>query len=169
MLKFSLCLSLLAAVAAQLSPCADILSTQYPTLNLLLNDRGITLPTNDYTIFAPVEAAFTQPVLDLYASLSPPGQTALLEGHILGTAVSDTAAFQLSDPRVLTQGGTPIFVTNDGTLFINSANVVQPEQCLEGWIHGIDSVISFKFTLRCFFHLLTTLLPPRAMQDSQPS
>lgn len=122
-------------------------NSNFSTLVGLLDGQGL-VPTlagttsSPFTVFAPLNSAFTQPVLDLYGTLDSMQKTSLLTYHVvapanvLSTAIPTTAITTL-------QGGT---FTVAGTVITDAiaaqTNIVLTDvQCSNGVIHAVDRVL----------------------------
>lgn len=121
----------------------------FSTLASLLDAQGLlpTLSTTSgtptpFTVFAPLNSAFTQPVLDLYGTLTDAQKTGLLTYHVVGEANVLSTGIPTSAITTL-QGGT---FTVAGTVITDAINaqtniVLTDVQCSNGVIHAIDGVI----------------------------
>ena len=121
----------------------------FSTLASLLDAQGLlpTLSTTSgtptpFTVFAPLNSAFTQPVLDLYGTLTDAQKTGLLTYHVVGEANVLSTGIPTSAITTL-QGGT---FTVAGTVITDAINaqtniVLTDVQCSNGVIHVIDRVI----------------------------
>ena len=121
----------------------------FSTLASFLDAQGLlpTLSTTSgtptpFTVFAPLNSAFTQQVVDLYGTLTDTQKTDLLTYHVVGEANVLSAGIPTSAITTL-QGGT---FTVTGTVITDAINaetniVLTDVQCSNGVIHAIDRVI----------------------------
>lgn len=121
----------------------------FSTLAGLLDAQGLlpTLSTTSgtptpFTVFAPLNSAFTQPVIDLYGTLTDAQKTGLLTYHVVGEANVLSTGIPTTAINTL-QGGT---FTVAGTVITDAINaqtniVLTDVQCSNGVIHAIDRVI----------------------------
>lgn len=124
-------------------------NSNFSTLAGLLDGQGLipTLSTasgspTPFTVFAPLNSAFTQPVLDLYGTLTDAQKTGLLTYHVVGGANVLSTGIPTTAITTL-QGGT---FTVAGTVITDAINaqtniVLTDVQCSNGVIHAIDRVI----------------------------
>lgn len=119
----------------------------FTTLVSLLDAQGL-LPTlsgtmsSPFTVFAPLNSAFTTPVLDLYGSLSETQKTDLLLYHVVAPANVLSSGIP-AGPITTLQGGS---FTVTGTVITDAidaqTNIVLTDvQCANGVIHVLDGVI----------------------------
>jgi uncharacterized surface protein with fasciclin (FAS1) repeats len=121
----------------------------FSTLVSLLDGQGL-VPTlsltngspTPFTVFAPLNSAFTQPVLDLYGTLSDTQKTDLLTYHVVGGANVLSTGIPTTAITTL-QGGT---FTVAGTVITDAINaqtniVLTDVQCSNGVIHAVDNVL----------------------------
>ncbi|KAK5698631.1 hypothetical protein LTR97_006278 [Elasticomyces elasticus] len=96
---------------------------------------------SDITIFAPSNSAF-QAIGSAAANLTAEQATAILTYHVINGTIAYSSS--LSNASIPTLGGGNVTVTIDnGTVFINSARVVNPDILFAGGvIHIIDSVLN---------------------------
>lgn len=124
-------------------------NSNFSTLVGLLDGQGLvpTLSTTSgtptpFTVFAPLNSAFTQPVIDLYGTLTDAQKTGLLTYHVVGEANVLSTGIPTTAINTL-QGGT---FTVAGTVITDAINaqtniVLTDVQCSNGVIHAIDRVI----------------------------
>jgi uncharacterized surface protein with fasciclin (FAS1) repeats len=119
----------------------------FTTLVSLLDAQGL-LPTlsgtmsSPFTVFAPLNSAFTTPVLDLYGSLTETQKTDLLLYHVVAPANVLSSGIP-TGPITTLQGGS---FTVTGTVITDAidaqTNIVLTDvQCANGVIHAVDRVI----------------------------
>ncbi|WP_438965312.1 fasciclin domain-containing protein [Flavobacterium sp.] len=127
-----------AAANGNFSTLAGLLDAQglLPTLS---STSGTPTP---FTVFAPLNSAFTQPVIDLYGTLTDAQKTGLLTYHVVGEANVLSTGIPTTAINTL-QGGT---FTVAGTVITDAINaqtniVLTDVQCSNGVIHAIDRVI----------------------------
>jgi uncharacterized surface protein with fasciclin (FAS1) repeats len=119
----------------------------FTTLVSLLDAQGL-LPTlsgtmsSPFTVFAPLNSAFTTPVLDLYGSLTETQKTDLLLYHVVAPANVLSSGIP-TGPITTLQGGS---FTVTGTVITDAidaqTNIVLTDvQCANGVIHALDRVI----------------------------
>ena len=111
-----------------------------PTLQQT-NTQASTLAP--FTVFAPVNSAFSQPVLDLYGSLSSDAKSQVLTYHVVsGVNVRSNAIPSGNIATVQGQGftitGTSI---NDAGSTVNKNIILTDVQCSNGVVHAIDGVL----------------------------
>ena len=111
-----------------------------PTLQQT-NTQASTLAP--FTVFAPVNSAFSQPVLDLYGGLSSELKTEVLTYHVVsGANVRSNAIPSGNIPTVQGEGftitGTAI---NDAGTTVNKNIILTDVQCSNGVVHAIDGVL----------------------------
>jgi uncharacterized surface protein with fasciclin (FAS1) repeats len=124
-------------------------NSSFSTLVGLLDGQGL-VPTlslttgtpTPFTVFAPLNTAFTQPVLDLYGTLSTTQKTELLTYHVVGEANVLSTGIPTT-PITTLQGGT---FTVAGTVITDAiaaqTNIVLTDvQCSNGVIHAVDRVL----------------------------
>lgn len=122
-------------------------NSNFTTLVSLLDAQGL-VPTlsgttsSPFTVFAPLNSAFTQPVLDLYGTLTSAQKTALLTYHVVGGANVLSTGIPTT-PITTLQGDT---FSIAGTVITDAINaqtniVLTDVQCSNGIIHAIDRVI----------------------------
>ncbi|CAM3507488.1 fasciclin domain-containing protein [Flavobacterium gelidilacus] len=122
-------------------------NSNFTTLVSLLDAQGL-VPTlsgttsSPFTVFAPLNSAFTQPVLDLYGTLTSAQKTALLTYHVVGGANVLSTGIPTT-PITTLQGDT---FSIAGTVITDAINaqtniVLTDVQCSNGIIHAIDGVI----------------------------
>lgn len=125
----------------------------FSTLTSLLAQQGLVpalQQTNTqqntlapFTVFAPVNTAFSQPVLDLYGSLSSDLKTQVLTYHVVsGLNVRSNA---IPSGNIETLQGQSFSITgtsiNDAGTDVNKNIVLTDVQCSNGVVHAIDGVI----------------------------
>ena len=111
-----------------------------PTLQQTNAQTGTLAP---FTVFAPVNTAFSQPVLDLYGSLNSDAKSQVLTYHVVsGLNVRANAIPSGNIPTVQGQGftitGTAI---NDAGSTTNKNIIITDVQCSNGVVHAIDGVL----------------------------
>lgn len=124
-------------------------NSNFTVLVGLLDDQGL-VPTlslttgtpTPFTVFAPLNTAFTQPVLDLYGTLTPTQKTELLTYHVVGEANVLSTGIPTT-PITTLQGGT---FTVAGTVITDAiaaqTNIVLTDvQCSNGVIHAVNRVL----------------------------
>lgn len=125
-----------------------IANPNFSTLTSLLVAQGL-VPTlsgttsSPFTVFAPVNSAFSQPVLDLYGSLSSDAKSQVLTYHVVsGANVRSNAIPSGNIATVQGQGftitGTAI---NDAGSDVNKNIILTDVQCSNGVVHAIDGVL----------------------------
>jgi hypothetical protein len=95
----------------------------------------------DLTIFAPSNSAF-QNIASAAANLTTEQATQILEYHVINGTIAYSSS--LRNTSIPTLGGGNVTVTiENGTVFINSARVVNPDILYAGGvIHVIDAVLN---------------------------
>lgn len=111
-----------------------------PTLQQTNSQPSTLAP---FTVFAPVNTAFSQPVLDLYGGLSSELKTEVLTYHVVsGANVRSNAIPSGNIPTVQGEGftitGTAI---NDAGSTVNKNIILTDVQCSNGVVHAIDGVL----------------------------
>ncbi|TKA74473.1 hypothetical protein B0A55_05248 [Friedmanniomyces simplex] len=96
---------------------------------------------SDITIFAPSNSAF-QNIASAVGNLTATQAAAILEYHVINGTIAYSSS--LTNTTIKTLGGGNVTVTIvNGTVFINSARVVNPDILMSGGvIHIIDSVLN---------------------------
>jgi uncharacterized surface protein with fasciclin (FAS1) repeats len=124
-----------------------VANPNFTTLVSLLDAQSL-VPTlsgtmsSPFTVFAPLNSAFTTPVLDLYGSLSETQKTDLLLYHVVAPANVLSSGIP-TGPITTLQGGS---FTVTGTVITDAidaqTNIVLTDvQCANGVIHAVDRVI----------------------------
>lgn len=114
----------------------------------LLSTQGL-VPTLDgtasspFTVFAPVNSAFTTAITGVYGSLSPENKTNLLLYHVVGGANVLSNAIPTGPIGTLFTGKSfsiTGFSIDDSTT-MNKNILVKDVQCSNGIIHAVDGVL----------------------------
>jgi uncharacterized surface protein with fasciclin (FAS1) repeats len=122
-------------------------NSNFSTLAGLLTDQGL-VPTlmgttsSPFTVFAPLNSAFTAPVLSLYTGLTNTQKTDLLKYHVVQPANVLSTAIP-TGPITTFQGGT-FSITGTVITDATSANtniVLTDVQCANGIIHAVGGVL----------------------------
>ena len=97
-----------------------------------------------FTVFAPVNSAFSTAVLGIYNSLSSENKTNVLLYHVVGganvrsNAIPSGNISTLFTPQTFSITGTSI---NDAGSTVNKNIIVTDVQCSNGIVHAIDGVL----------------------------
>ena len=124
------------------NPNLSILASLLDAQGLVPTLAGRT--SSPFTVFAPINSAFTPATLDLYTSLSPENKTAVLTYHVVaGANVLSTGI--PTTPIATLQGGT---FTVAGTVITDLAdrdtNIILSAldiQASNGVVHAVDNVL----------------------------
>jgi uncharacterized surface protein with fasciclin (FAS1) repeats len=126
-----------------------IANPAFSTVTGLLSTQGL-VPTLDgtvgapFTVFAPVNSAFTTAVLGIYNGLSSTNKTNVLLYHVVGginvrsNAIPSGNIPTLFTPQTFSITGTSI---NDAGSTVNKNITVTDVQCSNGIVHAIDGVL----------------------------
>lgn len=149
--------AVLSVPAERGEPTANIVETavaagDFTTLASLLTSAGLvdtlTNPDEEFTVFAPTDAAFAMLGDDVLTSLSenPEVLEAILLQHVVpGVTADSITAYTLAGNDLTTASGADIPLsinTNNDRLTFGGANVVTPDvYASNGVIHVIDMVV----------------------------
>jgi uncharacterized surface protein with fasciclin (FAS1) repeats len=126
-----------------------IANPAFTTVTGLLVDQGLAGTLDGtagapFTVFAPINDAFTPAVLGIYGSLSSENKTNVLLYHVVGganvrsNAIPSGNIATLFTPQTFSITGTSI---NDAGSTVNKNIIVTDVQCSNGIVHAIDGVL----------------------------
>jgi uncharacterized surface protein with fasciclin (FAS1) repeats len=126
-----------AGANANFSQLVSLLSTQG-----LVSTLGAST-NSPFTVFAPVNTAFTPAILEVYGGLDSNKKTEVLKYHVVGGA--NVLANAIPSGNITTLQGQVFTITgtaiDDAGTTVNKKIIITDVQCSNGVIHAIDGVL----------------------------
>lgn len=120
---------------------------RFSTLVKLLKQANLVDTLNGpgpFTVFAPTNAAFKKLPKGTIKNLTPDQLSKILTYHVIPARVDAATAMAMTSPTSppTVEGSTLQVTTQNGTVMVNDAKVVQADiQATNGIIHAIDTVL----------------------------